>query len=235
MNAHSFKLNHATLWHGRPLELKATAQGRIEGLASPFGGEPDAYGDVIAPGAFSESLARHRAERTPPPMLWSHDTSRPVGRWGEIAETSEGLRVVGQLNLATVAGRDAYEHLQAGDITGLSIGFVVPPGGASLNRENGIRTLTQITLHEVSIVAIPAARTARITGVKSLAGPDELRELLRWHGLPHRFCEKIAAAGWAAVEGKSAAEIEAEVKAAAQTETLAEIAAMLREAARNQR
>ena len=231
MNAHSFKLNHATLWHGRPLELKATAQGRIEGLASPFGGEPDAYGDVIAPGAFSESLARHRAEGTSPPMLWGHDAARPVGRWDEIAETSDGLRVVGQLNLGTAGGRDAFEHTRAGDVSGLSIGFVVPAGGASLNRETGVRTLTRITLHEVSVVAIPAARAARITSVKSLAGPDELRELLRSHGLPHRFCERVAAAGWAEIAGKSAAEIEAEAKAAAQSETLAEIAAMLREAA----
>lgn len=231
MEAHSFKLNHATLWHGRPLELKATAQGRIEGLASPFGGSPDSYGDIVMPGAFAESLARHRAEGAAPPMLWAHDAARPVGRWDEIAETSEGLHVAGQLNLATAAGRDAFEHTRAGDVGGLSIGYHVPPGGASLNRETGVRTLARIELHEISITTLPAARMARITGVKSLGGPDELRDLLRSHGLPHRFCEKIAAAGWAEIAGKSVAEIEAEVK----VETLAEIAALLRQAASNQR
>lgn len=225
------KLDGSALRFGLALEAKASAQGRVSGLASPFGGEPDAYGDVIAPGAYAASLARHKSENTVPVMLWGHDTARIVGRWDELHERADGLHVGGQLNLATTNGREAFEHLRAGDLSGLSIGFRVPSGGASVDYKTGVRTLMEIDLAEISLVALPANRRARVQSVKSIGGPDELRDLLRSHGLPHRFCEKVAAGGWAALDGKSIEDLEAEAKAAAETETMAKLAAMLRETA----
>nr|WP_304504796.1 HK97 family phage prohead protease [Defluviimonas sediminis] len=217
------------------LEAKASAQGHISGLASPFGGEPDTYGDVIAPGAYAASLARHEAEKTAPVMLWGHDQTRVVGRWDALHERADGLHVEGFLNMATAMGRDAFEHLKAGDLSGLSIGFVVPKDGASMDYRTGVRTLTKIDLWEISLVALPAARRARVRSVKSIGGPEELRDLLRSHGLPHRFCEKVAAGGWAALEGKSIEDLEAEARAAAVSETLAQALGILRETAKSMR
>lgn len=147
------------------LEAKATAEGMVEGLGAVFGGEPDSYGDTIAPGAFSASLARHSAEGTVPIMLWSHDVSRPVGRWERLAETQEGLAVRGRLNMRTEAGREAYEHLRAGDLSGLSIGFYVAKGGAE--REGSTRVLKTLDLQEVSLVSLPANRRARVRQVNT--------------------------------------------------------------------
>ena len=67
--------------HLPPVEVKLAGDGTgtLSGYASRFGGRPDAYGDVIAPGAFSASLAQHAAAGTRPLMFWSHDPSRPIG------------------------------------------------------------------------------------------------------------------------------------------------------------
>ena len=149
-----------------------------------FGGEPDSYGDVIAPGAFSASLAQHRREGSAPAMLWSHDLARPVGRWEDLAETADGLAVRGRLNLKTESGREAFEHLRAGDLSGLSIGYRVPEGGSV--EERRARILTRVELYEVSLVAVPANRRSRIRQVKQLASRAEFRDLLRDSGLPPR-------------------------------------------------
>lgn len=210
-----------------PLDVKADSHGLLEGLASPFGGQPDTYGDVIIPGAFAESLTRHEKAGTAPAMLWAHDQSRPVGRWLEMREADEGLYVKGRLNLKTVAGQEAYEHIRAGDLDGLSIGYNVAPGGAEIDRQ-GVRALKSVDLHEISLVTLPAASVARVRRVKSIGGPDELRDLLRSHGLPVRFCEKVASGGWAHLQNVNAQELETEAKAQAEAEMMAAIARELR-------
>lgn len=165
-----------TLQHSLPiLEVRAQAQGLVEGYASVFGGV-DSYGDSIAPGAFSASVAQHKTKGTSPAMLWAHKPENPIGRWTTLEEDPRGLVVKGQLNLKTSAGREAFEHLQAGDLNGLSIGFRVPPGGSKF--VNGVNLLTAIELHEVSVVALPADGAARITSVKSVpVKPRSIREL----------------------------------------------------------
>lgn len=185
-----------------PLRAKFAGgtEGIIEGLASTYSEVPDAYGDVIAPGAFAQSLAAHKAAGTLPVMLWSHRSDEPIGHWLEMVETPAGLAVRGQLNLKTERGRQAFEHVDAKDVTGLSIGFSIPDGGRKSN-SNGTATLTAVTLEEVSVVALPANRGARITGVKSLASRAELEDLLRGTGLPGGAVKKVVAGGWPALSG----------------------------------
>lgn len=187
-----------------PLAIKldgASAEtGVITGYASIFGGEPDSYGDIIAPGAYSASLSEMRRSGESPLMLWAHDRASPIGRWLEIAEDAKGLRVTGRLNLDTTRGKDAHAHIKAGDVNGLSIGYSVPNGGATYNAD-GTQTLKTIDLREISVVTIPAARAARITGVKSLASQRDLQALLHDSGLARGAAAKIAAAGWQALNG----------------------------------
>lgn len=186
-------------------EAKASAQGRLAGLASPFGGEPDAYGDIIAPGAFAASLALHKARKTAPAMLWAHDMARPVGAWDVLEERADGLHVEGSLALATTDGAEAYEHLRAGAVTGLSIGFMVAPDGAEYGKTG--RILRAVDLAEISLVTIPAAPAARVTSVKGaplmLQSPADLHDLLRDAGLAKAAADKIVKGGWPALTAKS--------------------------------
>lgn len=193
---------------GTPRELKFAAgdadAGTIEGYTAFWsgvpGGEPDSYGDVVARGAFTKSLAEHAKEGVLPFMLWQHNPSVPVGRWVEMREDARGLFVRGQLNLATEPGQRAYAHLKAGDIRGLSIGFSIYEGGEKY--EKGVRILTAIDLKEVSLCTMPAVRRAAITGVKSsFSSRAELEEILR-ESLPARAAKKLLSGGWSAVSGE---------------------------------
>lgn len=187
--------------HAAPvLSLRAAAEGVIEGFASVFD-VLDSYGETIAPGAFSASLARHQAAGTAPAMLWSHASDRPIGSWREVLEDKRGLRARGQLNLATAAGREAFEHLRAGDASGLSIGFY--PRRSEPDVDGGKRLL-EVDLVEISAVVLPANPAARVTSVRSLATPPatvrELEEALRDMGFSRRAAASIAARGFEAQE-----------------------------------
>ncbi len=148
------------------LEFKAvpSAAGLIEGLASPFGGAPDRVRDIVAPGAFTRSLAEHKARGTMPAMLLSHDPAAVVGAWDRVEETPRGLTVAGRLTLGTTAGDDAYALARAKALTGLSIGFRTIK---ATRLPGDIRRLDEVDLLEISLVSVPAAPAATITSIKS--------------------------------------------------------------------
>lgn len=183
-----------------PLEIKADAAGRIEGYASTFGGEPDHHREVVAAGAFTASLARRKAAGDMPVMLWAHEQGDPVGRWTEFLEDHKGLLVRGQMNMKTTRGRDAFEHVKAGDATGLSIGYRTSEGGRTYAGK-GIFLLSEVDLFEVSIVALPANPKARITAHKALGSKAEAIDMLRACGLPRKAAERFAAGGFKALTG----------------------------------
>jgi len=198
------------------LEFKASGEGIIEGYGSTFGGEPDAYRDVIAKGAYLKSLADHKQRGTMPVMLWAHKHDDPVGKWTSMHEDSKGLVVVGSINLKTMRGRDVWEHVKAGDVTGFSIGYRVPLGGAEYLPE-GVTLLKEIALHEVSVVALPANHGARITSVKSFNSKNELVDFLRENGVAKTAAARIAAGGWPVLTGadhQKAIDLAAKIEAA---------------------
>ena len=147
-----------------PFEVKAAERNdgdtgwEIAGLASTFWGEPDAYNDVVAPGAFAASIAERATK-----FLFEHQT--PIGKQLEIRETDEGL--YGRWSVVdTTAGTDAYKLAKAGVLDSLSIGYV--PLEWEI-RADGVRVLQKCTLYEVSAVSLPANENAVITDVKSAA------------------------------------------------------------------
>ena len=161
-------------------EIKAVnADGTVEGYGSVFGVR-DNYDDVIAKGAFVQSLKDHKAAGTMPAMLWQHDADKPIGVWTEMVEDEKGLRIKGQLAMETVKGKEAHALLKMGALNGLSIGFMSKEW--SYDRETEVRTLTAIDLWEVSLVTFPANEKARVTNVKSadeLQAPKDAEKVLR--------------------------------------------------------
>lgn len=162
------------------LQIKAAGDdGTVEGYGSVFGVR-DNYDDVIAKGAFIDSLKSHKAAGTMPAMLWQHDADKPIGVWTEMVEDEKGLRIKGQLAMETVKGKEAHALLKMGALNGLSIGFMSKEW--SYDRETEVRTLTAIDLWEVSLVTFPANEKARVTNVKSadeLQAPKDAEKVLR--------------------------------------------------------
>jgi HK97 family phage prohead protease len=166
------------------LEIRAVSDdGTIEGYGSVFGVRDD-YDDVIAAGAFVESMKAHKAAGTMPAMLWQHSAEEPIGVWSEMVEDAKGLRVKGQLALETVRGKEAHALLKLGALNGLSIGFMSKQW--TYDRETEVRTLTEIDLWEVSLVTFPANSKARVTNVKAsadeVATPKDAERILREAG-----------------------------------------------------
>lgn len=141
------------------LELKAdltvTAEGLIEGIAWPFG-SADRVGDVIEKGAITAPTSL--------PMLFAHDQGQVIGVWDQIEETDQGLIVKGRLLIEDVTrAREVRAMISAKAVSGLSIGFVTTK---ATPRAKG-RTITALTLHEISVVAVPCHPGAQITSMKS--------------------------------------------------------------------
>lgn len=145
-------------------EIEVAADQRsVKGYASVFGGI-DSYRDTIIKGAYSASIKAVAARGLP--MLYQHNPDHVIGRWTGLKEDDKGLVVEGVLTPEHSIANDVYASLKAGHVDGMSIGFSVPPGGAS-ERSDGVRVLKKIDLKEVSIVTFPADHAARVDGVKA--------------------------------------------------------------------
>ena len=140
------------------LEVRETGNGMsFSGYAAVFNSpsEPLPFTEIIREGAFSKSL---RAKNNVM-MLWSHDTSQPLAstrsKTMTLMEDSRGLLVDAALP-QTSLGRDVAELLRSKVVDSMSFGFSVPARGDIWSADGQTRELTEIRLHEVSVVSFPA-------------------------------------------------------------------------------
>ncbi len=125
---------------------------RFAGYAAVFD-RVDAGGDVVRAGAFAETLARKGAV----PLLWQHQAGAVIGEVESVAEDARGLRVIGRVD----AGR-AGALVASGKLDGLSFGYRV----GRAERVGGVRELHELDLVEVSLVASPMQKLARVHAVE---------------------------------------------------------------------
>jgi hypothetical protein len=141
------------------------------GHGSTFG-NVDSYGDTVAKGAFTKTIADCKSGASPWPSMMLNHAGQPIGAWLDFSEDTKGLRMQGKL-ADTEAGNTVYELLKMkprAALSGLSIGYVAKdsvlhkkgqgPGGA-------LRTLKAVDLKEISVVTFPADGYARISSVKA--------------------------------------------------------------------
>ena len=161
------------------LDFKAIeADGTFEGYASLFDRE-DLGHDVIAPGAFRQSLAERGTAGVK--MLFQHDPNQPIGVWLKLAEDARGLYAKGRLMAEVERAREVLALMRAGALDGLSIGFRAVK--ARRDNRTGIRRLEKIDLWEISIVTFPMLPEARVATVKARpfsTWPPTEREFERW-------------------------------------------------------
>lgn len=164
----------------------ATAM-EFSGYGAVFG-NVDSYGDVIAAGAFAETLREAKGSGVWPAMLLQHgggfmgsaEDMTPIGIWTQLEEDSHGLKVSGKL-ADTARGRDLYTLMKMtprSAINGLSIGYTPIEWATRTNADEPRRTLKRVKLWEVSPVTFPANAKARVSDVKS-ATPSEIERTLR--------------------------------------------------------
>ena len=162
--------------------------GKFRGMVSPFGGKGDAGGDIVSPGAFTNTLKRGGRNGNGIPFLFNHDRDSILGTWDDFAEEKRGLIGTGQFELETQLGKEKHILTRKGAIKGLSIGFntitfeIIDKGRGKPRT----RILKEIELWEVSLVTFPMQTRATVTDVKSIMDAKTVRELenaLRESGL----------------------------------------------------
>ena len=176
----------------------------FEGYGAVFG-NVDAYGDVISPGAFADTLAESHKSGNWPSMLSQHggfgmtaDDMTPIGVWTDISEDGKGLKVKGRL-ADTPRGKEIYTLLKMEPrpaINGLSIGYRIKEFTQRTNPDEPRRTLKKLDLIEISPVTFPANGKARISAVKSiddLGGVADIETYLRDAGMSRKEAKHLIA------------------------------------------
>jgi len=158
------------------LELKSlTEKGNFSGYGSVFN-VIDKGGDIVASGAFAESLSAWKKAGRSVPVLWQHQTDQPIGAWDALKEDDHGLLGEASLWLDDAPyARLAHKGMSTKTITGLSIGYRVKD--YSVNKDTGVYTLQKLDLVEISVVTNPMNDDARVADVKSLLEAGRLPSL----------------------------------------------------------
>lgn len=132
--------------------------GKLVGYAALFDTWSERIGffrERIEPGAFTRTLSKGADVRA----LREHDPAQMLGRSVsgtlELSQDERGL--LAEITPPdTQLGRDTIALVRRGDLSQMSFGFTVPKGGDEWNDEGDERTLKDVDLFDVSVVAYPA-------------------------------------------------------------------------------
>ena len=180
-----------------PIEIKeAKADGSFTGYAAVFN-NVDLGSDVILPGAFRQVKTTRDGKVR---IAIHHDLKSLAGK-ASFAMDAHGLRVDGQLTLGVGYVRDAYELMKDGVLDGLSVGFDIPPGGASYEDRNGLytRVIADAILWEFSLVPFGMNPDALVDTVKAVTVRD-FEAQLRGLGYSQREAKAFAAGGFKSLD-----------------------------------
>lgn len=143
-------------------ELRAESQGdkyQLVGYAALFNSPSKNLGgfvEVIAPGAFDRALREKQVVR----FTFNHSLDAVLARSDNgtlsLAADEKGLKFAAQLNKNIQQHRDLFEACKAGLYDEMSFAFVAPPDGQQWSPDGTQRTLLDVDLCDVSLVATPA-------------------------------------------------------------------------------
>lgn len=154
----------------KTIELKANEAGKVAGFFSTYDKTPDSYGDIIEPGAFTETLEKRKATGHPFPLCLNHDFSVVIGACDSIEEKEKGPFVEASL-FDTDRAQEVRTWLKSGVIYQFSFAYDVLQRRDPTEEEKRagvMNVLQKIELFEVSIVTVPANQNAVVTEVKGV-------------------------------------------------------------------
>ena len=152
------------------LKAKEDETGMIAGFFSTYDEEPDSYGDIIRPGAFTETIKKRAESGHPFPLCFNHDFSQVIGAVDKIEDTEKGPYIEAHF-LDTALAQDVRKMLKSGAIYQFSFAYDVLgwEEPSKEQREKGIwNILTKLEVFEISVVTVPANQNAVATEVKSV-------------------------------------------------------------------
>ncbi|MFE3853432.1 HK97 family phage prohead protease [Streptomyces griseorubiginosus] len=153
------------------------AEGQFVALVSVFNNE-DSYGDVVRPGAFTQTLQEWAAKGDDIPVIWAHQWSDPfshIGRVLKATETLQGLEVTGQIDDLegddpNPTAKQVYRLLKGRRVTQFSFAYDVGEGGWISDDEHpwgGYYELRRLDLHEVGPCLLGVNRETELLAAKA--------------------------------------------------------------------
>lgn len=153
----------------KSFEVKADEAGTITGYFSTYDREPDSYGDVIAPGAFTDTIKARKESGHPFPLCWNHDLDQIIGSVDPDAiEDTEKGPLMTAMFFDTPLAQEKREIVKSGVVYQFSFAYdVLEAGPVDLGDGVKANELRKLDLFEVSVVPIPANQNAVMTAVKA--------------------------------------------------------------------
>lgn len=146
-----------------------SGNGFIEGYASTWHKVPDAYGDIVAKGAFANSLAKYEETGRSIPFLWSHEMGTLKSYIGtcKADEDDIGLHFIATFDDTEEAQR-VRQLYKDGRMSKFSFAYDTLDS-ATVTLEDGTKAneLRELDIFEISAVLVPANSFAEVIDVKS--------------------------------------------------------------------
>ena len=157
--------------------------GKISGYFSTYDRIPDSYGDVVAPGAFTDTIKAREESGHKFPLCWNHDLNQIIGQVDTIEDTEKGPLMTASF-FNTPLAQEKRELVKSGVVYQFSFAYDVLEAGP-VELEDGVKAyeLKKIELFEISIVPVPANPRAEVTDIKagrrnSAKDADAIREAI---------------------------------------------------------
>lgn len=168
------------------------AEGEFTAYASVFGNK-DSYGDVVMPGAFTDTLAEWKDSGNVIPLLFGHNMSDPdynIGYVKDAEQDDHGFLTRNQLDLDNSKAVQVYRLIKGRRLSQMSFAYDVLEGGEAQREKSAgdgtetVYELRKLKLYEVSVVPIGANQETEILAVKAAQsalrlGAGELNESSR--------------------------------------------------------
>lgn len=177
------------------------AKGIVECFVAGVGNK-DSVGDIVLPGAFTESLKRRK-----PRVVWGHDWNHPIGKVLEIYEVPAsdprlpakmkragigGLFARVQFNLKAEKGREAFANVAFyGEEQEWSIGYKTLDAIYDNNRQANL--LREVELYEVSPVLHGANQLTGTISIKAASQDEQVTSFgkSKWAMFDRSFAERV--------------------------------------------
>lgn len=164
------KIKNATV------RIKAGAEDGLEDgqflvYPSTFTKTPDSYGDIVATGAFLETIQEWKDSGNVLPGLYGHRLDDPdfyVASALEMGEDERGWWIKGEFDLESPKGQQVYRLVKGRRLNQLSFAFdVLDEGTVTLDDGTKVNELRRLKVYEFSFVPIGANQDTSVVAVKA--------------------------------------------------------------------
>ncbi len=148
-------------------------EGQFLVYPSTFTKTPDAYGDIVAPGAFLDDIDAWKASGNVLPGLYGHRMDDPdyfVAGALEEGEDDHGWWVKGEFDMDSPKGPQVYRLAKGRRLNQLSFAYdVLDEGQVTLDDGTKANELRKLKRYEFSFVPVGANQDTSVVAIKAIA------------------------------------------------------------------